>query len=151
MFRSTFDVPAEDLFRWHERSEALDDLLPGGVARVVERSGGIQDGGRVVLRLGLGPLSVTWEALHDGYVAGEQFRDTQVRGPFRVWRHTHRVLPAGPERRVLEDRIEFALPGGAVGRTIGVPLVRAMLRRAFAQRHATTRESLSRMRGTEES
>jgi len=142
IYRSIMPAAAHDVFAWHERPTALLELLPSsGFARVLSRSGGIRDGGRIVFTLGVGPLRIRWEAVHFGYVQDEQFCDEQVRGPFRVWRHTHRVTPLSTSSCRLEDRVEYALPGGRLIRVIAGPAVRRMLVSMFERRHAITRAS----------
>ena len=70
--RSVIPASADDVFQWHERPEALLDLVPsGGWVRIERRAGGVQDGGRVTLSIGLGPLRMLWEARHYGYVQWE--------------------------------------------------------------------------------
>jgi ligand-binding SRPBCC domain-containing protein len=134
---------ARDVFAWHERPDALLDLLPSSrYVRVLTRSGGVRNGGRILFTMGVGPLRMRWEAVHFGYVEGEQFSDEQVRGPFRVWRHTHRVTPLSGSSSVLEDRVEYALPGGRLAHALAGRVVRRMLRSMFERRHAITRASL---------
>lgn len=146
--RSVMPASAAALFRWHERPEALTDLLPKSrFVRVKRRTGDLRDGGRVEIAMGVGPLRLTWTALHFGYVEGVQFCDEQVAGPFRLWRHTHRVEPLGQTTSLLEDRVEFVLPGGPVVHGIGRALCRRLLAGAFAQRHAITRASLRQAGG----
>jgi len=142
--RSSMPAPADELFAWHERPGALERLTPPwSPVTVLERQGGIEDGGRVVLGLPVGPLQVRWEALHRDYVRGRQFRDEQVRGPFARWVHTHTVEPAGAETSLLEDRIEWALPGGPLGAWLGGAATERMLERLFAWRHRTTAGDLA--------
>ena len=141
--RSRVEAPAEEVFRWHTRPGALERLTPPWEpVRIVERQGGVDDGGRVVLAIKVGPLRRRWVAEHHGYEAGRQFRDRQIEGPFAFWDHTHRVEPDGPDACHLEDRVEYALPLGAVGRLLGGRSVRARLDRVFAYRHRTMIEDL---------
>jgi len=134
--RSTLPARPADVFRWHERPEALLDLMPShrGI-RIEQQTGGLHDGGRVTLSFGVGRFRMRWEARHYGYVRDRQFCDEQVRGPFKIWRHTHRVEPAGDARTLYEDRVEFAVPGGPLVRRLLQPFVRRLLERAFASRH----------------
>ena len=143
VFRSDMPVRPAELFRWHERPEALQDLLPPGpFVRIESRNGGVRDGDTVTLSLGVGPFRLRWNARHFGYVRDVQFCDEQVSGPFKVWRHTHRVEPKGDAGSVLEDRIELSLYGGPLVERLAGPLVRRSLTRAFARRHQVTRLSL---------
>lgn len=137
--RTHVDAPAAAVFRWHARPGALERLTPPWQpVRVVERHGGIEDGGRVVLRLGRGPFAVRWVAEHVDVIDGEQFRDVQRSGPFAHWRHTHRVEPDGAGDCWLEDRIEYALPFGALGALVGGGVTRRTLDRLFRYRHRLT-------------
>jgi ligand-binding SRPBCC domain-containing protein len=144
VFRSAMPVRPAELFRWHERPEALQDLLPPGrFVRIESRDGGVRDGDTVTLSIGVGPFRIRWKARHFGYVRDVQFCDEQVSGPFKAWRHTHRVEPKG-DASVLEDRIELSLYGGPLVERLAGPLVRRSLARAFARRHEVTRSSLER-------
>ncbi len=128
---------AETVFAWHERPGAIERLTPPWErVQVVERSGGLEDGGRVVLRVGA-PVPVRWVARHLAYEPGRQFADEQVRGPFARWVHWHRFEPDGPDACVLTDRIEYAPPLGAVGAAAAPLLLRSRLERLLAYRHET--------------
>jgi len=142
--RSPMPAPADALFAWHERPGALERLTPPwSPMTVLSRSGGIRDGGRVVLGLPVGPFHVRWVALNRDYVAGRQFRDEQVSGPFARWVHTHLIEPDGPGASTLEDRVEWALPGGPLGAWLGGGATRGLLDRLFAWRHRTTAGDLA--------
>src|SRR6185369_16144497 len=122
---------------------ALERLTPpwSGV-EVVERTGGIEAGARVVLRMPLGPTHVRWVAEHRQYVEGEMFQDAQIEGPFARWVHTHRFEPEGPSTSVLEDHIEYALPMGALGNLVGGGFTHATLDSTFTYRHRITIDDL---------
>jgi ligand-binding SRPBCC domain-containing protein len=97
-----------------------------------------------VFTMGMGPARIRWEALHFGYVEGERFSDEQVHGPFRRWRHTHLMTPLSESSSVLEDRVEYVLPGGWLVHAMAGRAVRRMLESMFERRHAITRASLQR-------
>jgi ligand-binding SRPBCC domain-containing protein len=145
VYRSVIPAPAAAVFAWHEGPQALLDLLPRSRwVRLEERSGGIRDGGLVTIGIGLGRWRLRWRARHFGYVAGRQFCDEQIAGPFARWRHTHRVEAIGTRHCVYEDRVEFAVPGGRqVNLVLAGPLTWA-LRRMFRARHAIVRARVVR-------
>lgn len=137
--RMRIEAPAEEVFRWHARPGALDRLTPPWTTvEEIERTGGIENGARAVLRMKVGPTHVRWVAEHYDYIEGRQFRDRQLEGPFAFWDHTHRVEPDGASACTIEDIIEYALPAGAAGALVGGPFVRRMLERMFAYRHRIT-------------
>lgn len=131
-----------ELFAWHERPGALRRLCPPwDPVELVHSDQSIQDGARVKLKV-KGPLGVplTIEVTHEGYEAGVQFRDRQVRGPFASWAHTHRVTSSDdPERATLTDSIEYRLPLGPLGAIGGGRMVRHRLDQLFHYRHAVMR------------
>ena len=146
--RSVVPARAAEVFAWHERPEALRALLPSSrFVRILQQTGGLRDGARVVFAIGIGRLRVVWEAVHYGYVEGVQFCDEQVRGPFRVWRHVHVVHPLGDEASLLEDRVEFAFPGGRLVQHLSGLAVQRLMIPAFARRHSITRRGVLAVRG----
>jgi uncharacterized protein (TIGR01777 family) len=137
--RSRLDAPARAVFDWHARPGAFERLTPPWEAvRVVEKRGGIEDGARLVMRMGRGGIGPRWIADHVDFIDGVQFRDVQTAGPFAWWEHTHRVEPDGGEACWLDDHIEYVLPGGAAGALLGGGFTRAKLRRMFDYRHRVT-------------
>ena len=138
-YSSKIDALPEEVFSWHERPGAFERLTPPWEnVRVIERTGGIRDGARVVLETKVGPVKQTWIVEHAGYRQGEQFRDIQIKGPFKHWEHTHRFSLEGGTDTLLEDEIEYELPSGELGRFFGGWFVRNKLKRIFRYRHETT-------------
>ncbi|GIX49643.1 MAG: hypothetical protein KatS3mg131_3854 [Candidatus Tectimicrobiota bacterium] len=142
--RTRLPAAAEDAFRWHACPDALARLAPPWLpVTVLSRSGGLEDGARVVLGLRRGPVHWRWVAEHRDCLPGRQFCDVQVAGPFAFWEHTHRFEPAGPEACILEDRIRYRLPFGPGGQLLAGWLVERQLARLFAYRHAVTAQDLA--------
>jgi len=140
-------VSAAELFAWHDRVGAFERLAPPWeTMSVTHASGGIRDGGRLHFVLHKGPLRLPWHALHSEYIEGVQFVDTQVKGPFAKWRHTHKCLPhpTAPGHSILEDHVEYVLPLAPVSEWIAGGHVRGLLERMFRVRHARMLADLSR-------
>ncbi|NOT24895.1 MAG: SRPBCC family protein [Acidobacteria bacterium] len=135
-------APAAEVFAWHEAPGAFAKLTPSWEpVRVLSHEGGIRDGARVSLLVGPAPFSLRWDLEHVDYQRGSSFTDIQRSGPFRYWKHVHRMIPDGPDACMLEDTIEYELPLGALGALFGGWFVRKKLRRLFEFRHAVTREA----------
>ncbi|MSU73094.1 MAG: TIGR01777 family protein [Opitutus sp.] len=132
--------PAAEVFAWHERAGALARLCPPWErVEIVAATGGVRDGARVTVRNKFGPLWLNWRMEHRDYVAGRQFRDVQLSGPFAAWEHLHRVEPDEAGACRLTDEISYRLPGGALGRAVAGGFVRRELQRLFHWRHAVTK------------
>ena len=143
---SIVGAPADEVFGWHEQPGALAALAPAALVRIEEQQGGIRDGGRVRLSVGIGPARISWELRHHGYIADRRFCDEQVRGPFAVWRHAHLFDPIGPSQTLYQDRVEFAAAGPGMRTRFAAALIRAALTAVFAHRHRVVRASLGRAR-----
>lgn len=134
--RTRLPVSAAEAFAWHARPGALERLAPPWErVRVLERTGGIEDGGRTVLEVRAGPISTRWVAVHRDYEPGRQFADEQVEGPFASWRHLHRFEPEGASGSVAMDRIEYRPPFGALGQLGDALVGRHRIERMLDYRH----------------
>lgn len=144
-FVTRLDVDPQTVFTWHERPGAFEALSPPWMdVKVLERSGGIEEGGQVKLQIGCGPLKLFWQLEHCNFVKGQKFEDMQVSGPFEEYHHLHDFRPDGNNWGcILEDTIEFrlplpSLPGYAIAR-----MFKSELRRMFAYRKEVLRQQLS--------
>ena len=134
--RSHYPFPPEEVFAWHMRPGAFERLSPPWArVRVLEREGGISDGGRVVLGIRQGPTEVKFEVRHTAFEDGRLFQDEQVAGPFDKWLHSHRFVPADDGGCFLEDEIEWTAPLGSAGRLFAEGFIDRELDRLFTFRH----------------
>jgi uncharacterized protein len=141
--RTRIAAPPEEVFRWHARPGAFERLAPPWEkVEVLARSGGIDVGAVATVRTSAG----VWVAEHTEYEEGRKFRDIQRQGPFKRWDHLHLFEPDG-DGCVLEDRIEYELPLGGLGRMVAGRSIARRLERVFAWRHAVTAWDVAAHRG----
>ncbi len=133
------DAPVCDVFRFHERPDALALLSPAfPPVRMTGRTGsGIETGARVELRVG----AFRWVAQHTTYEKNRLFVDEQIQGPFAKWVHRHEFEAVG-NKTLLTDRIEYELPGGPLVNALFGWTVTLGLRNMFSHRHRVTREAV---------
>ncbi|RJP93491.1 MAG: TIGR01777 family protein [Desulfobacteraceae bacterium] len=137
--QSIVKAPVKTVFQWHARPGAIERLSPPWEPlTVIRRTGGIEAGSEVFMRVPAGPVSLPWHARHTAFAENRMFRDIQIKGPFSRWEHTHWFEPAGTGGCVLKDSIEYALPFQPVSSVLMNPFVHEKLRRIFAYRHHTT-------------
>ena len=145
MRRSRINAPAAEVYAWHALPQALERLKPPGEhVKVIEKTGGIERGARVVLQIGRWPFRRRWIAEHQDYEEGRYFSDVQVSGPFAYWKHTHAFEPDGPSACFLEDHVEYALPLGFLGQWFAGWYVRRRLAKLFQYRHEVTAREVMR-------
>ncbi len=130
------NAPVGVVFGFHEREDALSLLTPPfPPVRVIGRTGGIEVGSRVELRVGF----FSWVALHTAYEKDRLFVDEQIQGPFAKWVHRHEFEDIDGKTR-LTDRVECQLPGGPIVNGLFGWMVKPGLNRMFQHRHRVTKQ-----------
>ena len=145
MFVMESRIPASpgDVFRFHERADALTLLLPPGEPmKVVRAPSSLAPGTRVTLRGSVLGLPLEWVAVHTEYDPPRLFADRQESGPFEHWHHRHGIRDDGDGATILRDEAEYALPFGWCGRVLGGWLIRMKLTAMFDHRHEATRRAV---------
>jgi uncharacterized protein len=140
--RSLYPCSAAELHAWHSRPGALERLLPPWEdTRVLKKSGGIEAGGQVLLKMHFGPFPFHYRGRHLENIPGKMFRDVQEKGPFAHWSHSHFFLDT-PEGAELRDVVEYSLPGHAFLPQWVHNFVMEKLKRMFRFRETVLREDI---------
>lgn len=79
-------------------------------------------------------LPLRWESLIAEFYEGRTFTDVQTRGPYAYWRHEHTFEDLADGATLMRDRVQYALPLGAVGLIAHELLVRRQLGEIFDYR-----------------
>lgn len=136
--------PPEEVFAFFSEARNLEKLTPSWLRFEVltPEPVAMRPGTLIDYRLALHRVPMRWTSLIDEWEPGQKFVDLQVRGPYRLWHHTHEFSPH-PDGTIVYDRVRYALPFGPLG-DLGASFVRGDLTRVFAYR----REAVERLLGT---
>jgi ligand-binding SRPBCC domain-containing protein len=129
-------APLADVFEFFSAPENLGRITPPSMQFRITSGPNrrLREGDRIEYAIRVfGLLPMKWTTHITLWREGEVFADTQERGPYRHWHHTHtfRVVPAGVE---MQDHVEYELPFGVLGRLFGGFIVRRQLESIFAFR-----------------
>jgi uncharacterized protein len=141
--RSRIPASAREVYRWHAEPGALQRLIPPWERVKVVDEGAVENGALVTLRVTVGLVRLLWISRIGNVIPDRQFRDVQIRGPFALWEHTHRMVPDGDSACWLEDWILYAMPFGFLGCLFGGWFVRRKLDRMFEYRHRLAWEAFA--------
>ncbi len=140
-YSSLINAPVEQVWDFHDRPDILQQLTPPWQpVKVVRRVGGLGVGAVSEFQLWLGPIPVTWVAVHSECQPYRLFVDVQQRGPMVSWTHRHEFQLEGQQTR-LSDRITFELPGGWLAELLLGWWVKARLTDMFRYRHQVTQRA----------
>lgn len=108
------DCPVDAVFEFFSEATNLDVITPPWLQfRVLTpRPILMREGAVIDYSLRLHRFPVKWRSRIENWEPGEGFVDTQVRGPFRSWRHEHTFEILGNGRTAIRDRVEYRVPGG---------------------------------------
>lgn len=80
-------------------------------------------------RLSLVGLPLDWRTLITVWVEGERFVDEQIRGPYRIWVHSHTFRDEQGGTRI-DDEVRYRLPLSPLSDAVW-PVIGLQLRRIF--------------------
>lgn len=137
------NTSVEEVFRWHARPGAIERYSPPwDPIQVVRRTGGIEKGAEVAIRMKAGPVPFIWKARHIDFEENTVFKDKQIWGPFTKWIHTHKFKPSGQAQTIMTDSVEYALLPHPFRNLLSYRLIEKKLDRIFRYRHDCLKHDL---------
>ncbi len=97
------------------------------------------EGSRIEYRIRWLIFRLRWVTRITRWRAPVEFQDVQEKGPYAAWVHTHRFAHRDGRVR-MEDRVEYALPFGPLGRLVHRLGVRRQLEGIFSYRRRAIEE-----------
>lgn len=85
-------------------------------------------------RLKLHGVPVLWNTLIQAWEPPHRFVDVQVRGPYRMWHHTHTFAPSDDGGTLMTDTVRYAVGFEPFGELVHRALVRRDVEAIFAFR-----------------
>ena len=131
----TIPRPIGDVFRFFADAFNLEAITPPFLRfRIVTRPPIPMAAGTLIdYRLRLFGMPFRWRTGIERFEPESGFVDAQVRGPYRLWHHTHAFDALGAATRMC-DRVRYALPLGPLGRLAHAALVGRTLETIFDYR-----------------
>ena len=87
-------------------------------------------------------IPMGWRTRIERFEPNKAFVDTQVRGPYALWHHTHTFEEDG-EGTLMRDVVRYRLPLGALGRLVAGRWVDGDLDRVFSYRFTRMEELMA--------
>lgn len=109
--------PIDEVFEFFSDAGNLDAITPDwlGFSIVTPRPIDMRPGALIEYRLRWHGLPIRWVTRIEEWTPPVRFVDTQIRGPYRLWHHTHEFEAEGNQTR-MRDIVRYQLPLGLIGR-----------------------------------
>ena len=129
------DRPVQEVFAFFSDANNLEAITPRQLNFHILTPGPIrlEAGARIDYQLKLYGVPVKWVSLIESWEPPREFVDVQLRGPYRVWRHTHRFAAEGAGTRIFDD-VDYELPLGLLGRVVEALWARREIVKIFGYR-----------------
>jgi uncharacterized protein len=117
--------PLEEVFEFFSRAENLQRITPPLLDFKIITALPIEmkSGALIDYRLKVRGLPMTWRTLIEEWNPPHRFIDTQLKGPYRLWHHTHEFIALGPNRTLMKDTVRYEVPLGPLGLVINALVV----------------------------
>ncbi len=128
-------MKADELFKFFSDAKNLEAITPPSLKFNIVKisSTEMNSGVEIDYRLKIHGLPVKWKTLIQDWEPNKKFVDTQLKGPYSLWHHTHEFVPWG-EGTLMRDSVKFRLPLGYIGWLAAVHFVRNDVSKIFAFR-----------------
>ena len=127
----------EEVFSFFADAFNLEAITPPWLRFRVVTPGPLEMGPGTLIeyRLRLHRVPIRWLTRIEAWEEGRRFVDVQVRGPYRLWHHSH-TFQGHADGTLVRDEVRYALPLGPLGRLAHAAFVRRDLERIFDFRRA---------------
>lgn len=132
------DGPPETVFPFFADAGNLEAITPPllGFQVTTPRPIAMRAGALIEYRLRIHRVPVRWRTRIESWDPPRSFVDTQLRGPYKLWHHTHTFEPQGPDRTLMTDTVRYAIGFGPLGRIAHTLFVRRDVEAIFDHRAA---------------
>jgi ligand-binding SRPBCC domain-containing protein len=140
--------PLQETFAFFSDPRNLELLTPAFLHfRFVHQPPPAVEPGTILdYRLRLYGVPLRWRTRIESVEPPIRFVDVQERGPYAMWKHTHTFRDIGGTATEMTDRVEYALPFGAVGEIANRLFVKRSLRQIFDYRQSELTSVLGAIR-----
>ena len=134
--------PLEQVFDFFSRPENLQQITPPWLSfQIVSAERELHTGSLIEYKLKVHGLPMRWKSEISDWDPPHRFVDTQLTGPYSLWRHQHTFVAENGGTRI-GDHVDYALPFGPIGDLVHSLMVRRDVESIFAFRQKRLLELL---------
>lgn len=147
-FSFIVNAPLSAVSAFHHDTSVLKRLTPPPIFAQIHAFEPLGENSKASFTLWFGPIPIRWQVVHSN-VGPNGFTDTQVRGPLRRWRHTHRFTAVDERTTRVDEHIEYEHHAGLKALFSRLLFSRPALSFLFTARMLITRKQVKRAKTRE--
>lgn len=144
----TQHIPAtlDEVFAFFSKAENLAKITPPWLGFRILSPAPIEmrEGTLIDYRIAFAGIPMRWQTLISRWEPPFSFVDEQISGPYARWVHTH-WFESVADGTIMRDRVEYALPLGALGDVAHAIGVKRSLKAIFDFRERSVRARFTRV------
>lgn len=129
-------LPIEAVFKFFSQASNLEKITPPWLNfRILSApAGDLKQGSVIDYRLKIHKVPLFWRTEISSWNPPCEFTDTQIKGPYQFWQHTHSFSALG-SGTLMKDKVIYRLPMGYIGRVVAGAYVRNDVAKIFSYRN----------------
>lgn len=143
IYKSSIEIPypKNEVFAFFKNAENLEKLTPKWLRFKIltPLPIDIKKGTIIDYKIKLAGFPFKWRTLITLWEPGIRFCDEQLKGPYKIWKHTHTFEGQGVSTKIY-DRVEYLPMGWIFAPVINILFVSKQVERIFAFREKMIRE-----------
>lgn len=134
-FQQYFPLPRERVFAFFSDAQNLEKITPSSLHFKILKisTPQVQPGTLIDYKLKVHQLPIHWRTEIATWEPNQQFTDTQLKGPYTLWHHTHSFEDLG-QGTLMTDIVRYKLPLGLLGRLFAQAWVNSDVENIFSYR-----------------
>ncbi len=141
----TLELPREQVFAFFADAKNLELITPTHLNFKITSPGPIElrEGTLIDYQLSLHGIPMNWRTEITEWDPPHRFVDTQLKGPYSQWVHTHSFSVLDSNSTLIEDEVHYRLPLGPLGDLFHF-IVEGELKKIFDYRTKVVTERLQK-------
>ncbi|MDQ3020824.1 MAG: SRPBCC family protein [Bacteroidota bacterium] len=137
------NCPLKKVFEFHTDTNNLKKITPDFIkVDIIKIDLPLKLGSEIILELiQIHIIKTIWKIQLTDFKPYTIITDTQIKGPFKVWVHSH-CFKDQHDKTLMTDKVNYELPFGILGKTVNQILIKRLINKQFEFRHKTTKEIL---------
>ncbi|MBC7742553.1 MAG: hypothetical protein H7061_10160 [Bdellovibrionaceae bacterium] len=130
--------PLEQVFDFFSKAENLQKITPPllNFKILTPLPINLGEGTLIEYQIKVHGFPMKWRTRIESWRPPYQFVDTQLKGPYKLWHHTHEFIAVNPVKTLMKDTVRYQVPFGILGLIVNRLLIKSDIQKIFSYRRS---------------